>query len=105
MEVFKKLLQRQEESQNELNAMRLNNHWQNLQKAKEEKIRKIQHDCALSKSERQEGRGMRQFSDKPFLFFQGYHLFKMKYIASTISMCMASIWSVMFLSYLVNLKR
>ncbi|XP_030122096.4 cilia- and flagella-associated protein 91 [Taeniopygia guttata] len=47
MEVFKKLLQRQEENQNELNAMRLNNHWQNHQKAKEEKIRKIQHDCAL----------------------------------------------------------
>ncbi|NXQ20020.1 CFA91 protein, partial [Peucedramus taeniatus] len=47
MEVFKKLLQRQEENQNELNAMRLNNHWQNHQKAKEEKIREIQHDCAL----------------------------------------------------------
>ncbi|XP_064266341.1 cilia- and flagella-associated protein 91 isoform X2 [Passer domesticus] len=47
MEVFKKLLQRREENQNELNAMRLNNHWQNHQKAKEEKIGKIQHDCAL----------------------------------------------------------
>ncbi|RLV90953.1 hypothetical protein DV515_00014290, partial [Chloebia gouldiae] len=47
MEVFKKLLQKREENQNELNAMRLNNHWQNHQKAKEEKIRKIQHDCAL----------------------------------------------------------
>ncbi|XP_062368890.1 cilia- and flagella-associated protein 91 [Cinclus cinclus] len=47
MEVFKKLLQRQEENQNELDAMRLYNHWQNHQKAKEEKIRKIQRDCAL----------------------------------------------------------
>ncbi|XP_058712025.1 cilia- and flagella-associated protein 91 [Poecile atricapillus] len=47
MELFKKLLWRREENQNELNAMRLNNHWQNHQKAKEEKIRKIQHDCAL----------------------------------------------------------
>ncbi|XP_068038057.1 cilia- and flagella-associated protein 91 isoform X2 [Anomalospiza imberbis] len=47
MEVFKKLLQRREENQNELNVMRLNNHWQNHQKAKEEKIRKIQHDSAL----------------------------------------------------------
>ncbi|XP_030809137.1 cilia- and flagella-associated protein 91 [Camarhynchus parvulus] len=47
MEVFKKLLQRREENRNELNAMRLNDHWQNHQKAKEEKMRKIQHDCAL----------------------------------------------------------
>ncbi|XP_054510465.2 cilia- and flagella-associated protein 91 [Agelaius phoeniceus] len=47
MEVFKKLLQRREENQNELNAMRLNDHWENHQKAKEEKMRKIQHDCAL----------------------------------------------------------
>ncbi|CAN8195174.1 unnamed protein product [Coccothraustes coccothraustes] len=47
MEVFKKVLQRREENRNELNAMRLNNHWQNHQKAKEEKMRKIQHDCAL----------------------------------------------------------
>lgn len=78
MEVFKKVLQRREENRNELNAMRLDNHWQNHQKAKEEKMRKIHHDCALSKSERQEERGMRQFSDKPFLFSQGYHLFKMK---------------------------
>ncbi|XP_005038560.1 PREDICTED: protein MAATS1 [Ficedula albicollis] len=47
MEVFKKLLQRREENQDELDAMRLYNHWQNHQKAKEEKIRKIQCDCAL----------------------------------------------------------
>ncbi|NXT07299.1 CFA91 protein, partial [Prunella fulvescens] len=47
MEVYKKLLQRREENRNELNATRLNNHWQNHQKAKEEKLRKIQHDCAL----------------------------------------------------------
>ncbi|KAI1242241.1 hypothetical protein IHE44_0005758 [Lamprotornis superbus] len=47
MEVFKNLMQRQEENQNELDAMRLYNHWQNHQKAKEEKIRKIQCDCAL----------------------------------------------------------
>lgn len=71
MEVFKKLLQRREEDQNERNAMRLYNLWKTHQKAKEEKIRKIQRDCALSKCERQEQRGMRQFSDKPFLFSQG----------------------------------
>ncbi|NXQ23469.1 CFA91 protein, partial [Alaudala cheleensis] len=47
MEVFKKLLQRREENQNELNAMRLSNHWQNHQRAKEEKIRKTQRACAL----------------------------------------------------------
>uniref|UniRef100_A0A8C9UDP0 Cilia- and flagella-associated protein 91 n=1 Tax=Serinus canaria TaxID=9135 RepID=A0A8C9UDP0_SERCA len=47
MEVFKKVLQRREENRNELNAMRLDNHWQNHQKAKEEKMRKIHHDCAL----------------------------------------------------------
>ncbi|NXB64561.1 CFA91 protein, partial [Struthidea cinerea] len=47
LEVFKKLLQRREENQNELDAMRLHNQWQNRQKAKEEKIRKIQRDCAL----------------------------------------------------------
>lgn len=57
MEVFKKLQQRREENQNELDATRLYNHWQNHQKAKEEKIRKIRCDCALSKSERQEERG------------------------------------------------
>ncbi|NXQ53021.1 CFA91 protein, partial [Anthoscopus minutus] len=47
MEVFKELLWRREEDQNAIDAMRLNNLWQNHQKAKEEKIRKIQHDCAL----------------------------------------------------------
>ncbi|NXO90745.1 CFA91 protein, partial [Certhia brachydactyla] len=47
LEVFKKLLQRREENQDELDATRLYSHWQNHQKAKEEKIRKIQHDCAL----------------------------------------------------------
>ncbi|NXN77802.1 CFA91 protein, partial [Bombycilla garrulus] len=47
LEVFKRLLQRQEENQNELDAKHLYNHWQNHQKAKEEKIRKIQRDCAL----------------------------------------------------------
>ncbi|NXB79003.1 CFA91 protein, partial [Donacobius atricapilla] len=47
MEVFKKLLQRREENQNKLDAVRLKNHWQNHQKAKDEKMRKIQHDCAL----------------------------------------------------------
>ncbi|NXO34059.1 CFA91 protein, partial [Locustella ochotensis] len=47
MEVFKKLLQRREENQNKLDTMRLKNHWQNHQKAKEEKMRKIHHDCAM----------------------------------------------------------
>ncbi|KAF4804934.1 Protein MAATS1 [Turdus rufiventris] len=47
VEVFKKLLQRREENQNELDAMRLYNHWQNHQNTKEEKIRKIRCDCAL----------------------------------------------------------
>ncbi|NWW16607.1 CFA91 protein, partial [Falcunculus frontatus] len=47
LELFKKLLQRREENQNELDAMRLYNQWQNHQKAKEEKLRKIQRDCAL----------------------------------------------------------
>uniref|UniRef100_A0A8C5TGJ7 Cilia- and flagella-associated protein 91 n=1 Tax=Malurus cyaneus samueli TaxID=2593467 RepID=A0A8C5TGJ7_9PASS len=44
LEVFKELLRRREENQNEVNDMRLYNHWHNHQKAKEEKIRKIQHD-------------------------------------------------------------
>lgn len=74
MEVFKKLLQRREENQNKQDAVRLKNQWQNHQKAKEQKMRKIQHDCALSKSERQK----RGFSGKPFLLSQGYHLFKTK---------------------------
>ncbi|NXN17293.1 CFA91 protein, partial [Indicator maculatus] len=47
LEVLKKLLQRQEETQNKLNAKRLDYHWQNHQKAKEEKIKKINRDCAL----------------------------------------------------------
>ncbi|XP_063207921.1 cilia- and flagella-associated protein 91 isoform X2 [Chroicocephalus ridibundus] len=47
LEVLKKLLRRREENQNELDAKRLDDHWQNHQKAKEEKIKKIQHDCAL----------------------------------------------------------
>ncbi|NWI89823.1 CFA91 protein, partial [Pitta sordida] len=47
LEVLKKMLQRQEDNQTKLNAKRLYDHWQNHQKAKEEKIKKIQHDCAL----------------------------------------------------------
>ncbi|XP_009947857.1 PREDICTED: protein MAATS1-like, partial [Leptosomus discolor] len=47
LEVLKKLLWRREENRNELDAKRLDSHWQNHQKAKEEKIKKIQHDCAL----------------------------------------------------------
>ncbi|XP_071616580.1 cilia- and flagella-associated protein 91 [Heliangelus exortis] len=47
LEVFKKLLWRQEQIQNELRSKRLDDHWQNHQKAKEEKIKKIEHDCAL----------------------------------------------------------
>ncbi|XP_010173412.2 cilia- and flagella-associated protein 91, partial [Antrostomus carolinensis] len=47
LEVLKKLLQRREENQKELAAKRLDDHWENHQKAKEEKIKKIQHDCAL----------------------------------------------------------
>lgn len=55
MEVFKALQKRREENQKKLDAVRLKNQWQNYQKAKQEKMRKIQHDCALSKSERQKG--------------------------------------------------
>ncbi|XP_005502677.3 cilia- and flagella-associated protein 91 isoform X2 [Columba livia] len=47
LEVLKKLLQRRVENQNELDAKRLDDHWHNHQKAKEEKIKKIQHDYAL----------------------------------------------------------
>ncbi|OXB68909.1 hypothetical protein ASZ78_005346, partial [Callipepla squamata] len=47
LEVFKKLLQRREEKQNELDGKRLDDHWQIHQKAKEEKIKKIHHDFAL----------------------------------------------------------
>lgn len=59
LEVLKKLLQRRVENQNELDAKRLDDHWHNHQKAKEEKIKKIQHDYALSKSERQGESSMR----------------------------------------------
>uniref|UniRef100_A0A672U642 Cilia- and flagella-associated protein 91 n=1 Tax=Strigops habroptila TaxID=2489341 RepID=A0A672U642_STRHB len=44
LEVLKKMLWRKEEKQNELVAMRLDAHWQNRQKAKEEKIKKIWSD-------------------------------------------------------------
>ncbi|XP_009872072.1 PREDICTED: protein MAATS1 [Apaloderma vittatum] len=47
LEVLKKLLRRRVENQNELDAKRLEDHWQNHQKAKEAKIKKIQRDCAL----------------------------------------------------------
>ncbi|GAB0177609.1 cilia- and flagella-associated protein 91 [Grus japonensis] len=47
LEVLKKLLWTQQENQNKLDAKCLDDHWQNHQKAKEEKIKKIQHDCAL----------------------------------------------------------
>ncbi|NXQ91109.1 CFA91 protein, partial [Nyctibius grandis] len=47
LEVFKELLRRREENQMELDAKRLDDHRQNHQKAKEEKIKKIHHDCAL----------------------------------------------------------
>ncbi|KFQ36607.1 Protein MAATS1, partial [Mesitornis unicolor] len=47
LEVLKKLLQRRVENQNELDPKRLDDHWQSYQKAKEEKIKKIQHDCTL----------------------------------------------------------
>ncbi|NXI67866.1 CFA91 protein, partial [Anseranas semipalmata] len=47
LRVLKKLLQRREEKQNELDAKRLDDHWQNHQKAKKEKIKKIQHDFVL----------------------------------------------------------
>ncbi|NWR57537.1 CFA91 protein, partial [Bucorvus abyssinicus] len=47
LEALKKLLQRREENQNELDAKRLDDHWQNHQKATEEKIRKMQHNFAL----------------------------------------------------------
>ncbi|NXG66865.1 CFA91 protein, partial [Hemiprocne comata] len=47
LEILKKLLWRREQNQNELRAKCLDNHRQNHQKAKEEKIKKIQHDYAL----------------------------------------------------------
>ncbi|NXN92458.1 CFA91 protein, partial [Rhinopomastus cyanomelas] len=47
LKVLRKLLRRREENQKELDAKRLDDHWQNLQEAKEKKIKKIQHDFAL----------------------------------------------------------
>ncbi|KFQ23797.1 Protein MAATS1, partial [Merops nubicus] len=47
LEVLKKLLQRRVENQNKLDARRLDDHWENHQKAKEEKFKKIQHDFVL----------------------------------------------------------
>ncbi|KFO73316.1 Protein MAATS1, partial [Cuculus canorus] len=47
MKVLKKLLEKQQKNQNELYSKRLDDHWQKHQKAKEEKFKKIQHDCAL----------------------------------------------------------
>lgn len=109
VEVFKKLLQRREENQNELDAMRLYNHWQNHQNAKEEKIRKIRCDCALSKSERQEERGRDSFQTSHLYFlkvtiYSEWNRLHLQYQCAW----PASIWSVMFLFYLrkalVNLQ-
>ncbi|XP_035170659.1 cilia- and flagella-associated protein 91 [Oxyura jamaicensis] len=47
LRVLKKLLERQQEKQNELDAKRLDDHWQNHQKAKKDKMKKIQHDFVL----------------------------------------------------------
>ncbi|KAI6078914.1 Cilia- and flagella-associated protein 91 isoform X1 [Aix galericulata] len=47
LRVLKKLLLRQQEKQSELDAKRLDDHWQNHQKAKKEKMKKIQHDFVL----------------------------------------------------------
>ncbi|OXB83379.1 UNVERIFIED_CONTAM: hypothetical protein H355_001816 [Colinus virginianus] len=69
LEVFKKLLQRREEKQNELDGKRLDDHWQIHQKAKEEKIKKIQHDFALSMFENQGESSMRlNVQTSPFYF-------------------------------------
>ncbi|XP_063999438.1 cilia- and flagella-associated protein 91 isoform X2 [Pogoniulus pusillus] len=46
-EILKELLRRREENQNKLDAKRLDDHWQNHEKAKKEKIKKFQHDFAL----------------------------------------------------------
>lgn len=67
MRVLKKLLLRQQEKQSELDAKRLDDHWQNHQKAKKEKMKKIQHDFVLSKSENQGESSTRQFSNKTLL--------------------------------------
>ncbi|NWH74972.1 CFA91 protein, partial [Piaya cayana] len=47
LKVLMKLLQRWQKNQNELDTKRLDDHWQNYQKTKEEKFKKIQHDYAL----------------------------------------------------------
>ncbi|NXX11452.1 CFA91 protein, partial [Podargus strigoides] len=47
LEVLKKLLRKREENQNELDTKRLNDQWQNHQKSKEKKRKKIQRDSAL----------------------------------------------------------
>ncbi|KFU90058.1 AMY-1-associating protein expressed in testis 1, partial [Chaetura pelagica] len=47
LEIFKKLLWRREQNQNELRDKRLEDLRQNHQKAKEEKMKKIQHEYAL----------------------------------------------------------
>lgn len=63
------MLQRREEKQTGLDAKRLDDHWQNHQKNKEEKIKKIQHDFALSMFENQGESSMRlSFQTSPFYF-------------------------------------
>ncbi|NWS95818.1 CFA91 protein, partial [Mionectes macconnelli] len=47
LEVLKKMLRRREENQDKVDAKRLCDYWQNRQRAREEKIKKIRHDCAL----------------------------------------------------------
>ncbi|NWU75952.1 CFA91 protein, partial [Onychorhynchus coronatus] len=47
LEILKKMLRRREENQDKVDAKRLCDHWQNRQSAREEKIKKIRHDCAL----------------------------------------------------------
>ncbi|NWX91711.1 CFA91 protein, partial [Nothoprocta ornata] len=47
LEVLKKLLRRRNEKQNELDFKRLDAQWQNHQKAIEEKVKKLRHNCAL----------------------------------------------------------
>ncbi|NXX91488.1 CFA91 protein, partial [Centropus bengalensis] len=46
LKVLKKLLQKRQNNQNELDTKYLDAHWQNYQKAKEEKFKKIHYDCA-----------------------------------------------------------
>ncbi|XP_027734701.1 cilia- and flagella-associated protein 91 isoform X2 [Empidonax traillii] len=47
LEVLKKMLRRREENQDKVDAKRLCDYWQNRQRTREEKIKKIRHDCAL----------------------------------------------------------